>query len=177
MDTIIDSTVSLPPPEAQRPSSKRKIIFLIGGTVAALAITVLGYFALQWLQNGFEEANLAEKQLTILLELISDKRFEEAYELMSQKVREAQSREEFSEAISELEAQYSGFKDISQTGFEVEAKSGQPTVYNYSGITIYKDGDEGSIEAIMVKESGEWKIQYVYVEISEERLEKFQDNR
>lgn len=178
MDTIIHPTVPPFPPEIPQSKSKpTKIILLVGGIIVVFAATIFGYIALPGIRQGLQEADLAEKQLTLLLEFVSDKKFAEAYGLMSETVREAQSQEEFSNALLALEAPYSGFKSISQTGFQVEAKSGQPTTYNYSGIITYTDGDEGDIEATLVKENGEWKIHYVYVEISNERLEKFQGNQ
>lgn len=177
MDTNINPTIPLRPPEAKPSKSKRKIILLLAGIIIAFAAAIFGYFVLPWIQTGFREADLAEKQLILMLELVSDKKFEKAYGLMSQKVQEAQSQEEFSKALLELGAQYSEFKALAQTGFQAEVKSGQPTTYNYSGIITYTDGDEGDIEATLVKENGEWKIHYVYVEVSNERLEKFQNHQ
>lgn len=175
MDTIPNTTVPSPLPETP-PKSRLKILLLAGGVIVVLAAAVFGYVGFRGVQKGLKEANLAEKQLTLFLELVSDKKLEEAYGLTSEELRGAQSQEEFSNDLSTLEAQYSEFKSISQTGFFAEAKSGQPTTYEYSGIITYTDGDEGSVEATLVKEKGEWKIQYVYVEISNDRLEKFQSN-
>lgn len=173
MNITSTATAPSPLPEKPQPKSRRKVLLLGGAVVIILAAAIAAYFAFRGAQNVVKEADLAEEQLVFLLQLISDKKFEEAYALMSRKVQEAQPQEEFSVALSELEAHYSGFKNLSQAGFHVEKKSGQPTIYEYSGTVTYTDGDTGDIEATLVKEKGQWKIEYVYVEISAERLEKF----
>lgn len=168
----MNSTISPAAPDLQRPRSKSKIV-LWGGIAIVLAATGIGLFVFPKIQKGLQESRHAKTRLTQVLKLLSDKKFEEAYGLMSQKVHDAQTFSEFSKSLSELEAQYSEFQSLSQTGFRIVEKPGQPTAYYYSGTVTYVDGDTGDIEATIVKENGEWKVEYIYIAVDEERLVKF----
>ena len=62
---------------------------------------------------------------------------------------------------------------MSQTGFEISEETGEDTMYVYTGIVTYDNGDEGQLEAVLVKVNDEWKILSVDIVVEEERLDNF----
>jgi len=108
------------------------------------------------------------------LQDVSNNDLNTAYTLTSKQFRDATTMTDFSKAMPLLKAQFTGFKEQKQTGFSMEANAGQPTLYKYSGIITYTDGDQGELAAVLVKENSEWKILSINVNVSLKRGEKFQ---
>jgi len=154
----------------KKPRSKKKILLLILVPLLLICCGVMVYL----LSLGFSDSPQVQQKLTIFLQYLSNEEYDNAYALCSKDFKSQIPFSAFTKQMKLFKPQYTGFKSQEQTGFMVRANIGQPTVYEYSGAITYLDGDKGSLTAKLVKEDGEWKILYVSVNISAQRLEKFQ---
>ncbi|MBM3250892.1 MAG: hypothetical protein FJZ07_01490 [Candidatus Nealsonbacteria bacterium] len=176
MTNAVDKIVTSTPVQFQKPKSKLKKVLIVIGVIILLVAVLFGYFMFQ----GVKEGPIVERQVTLFLQYISDNNFEAAYDLTSSTLQNVQTFDEFKKVFSMLEAHYSGFNSQRKTGFKIEQMVGKPTLYHYSGLIEYTDGDQGNVRATLVKENDEWKIQTIHVNISIERFENSKiigDNR
>lgn len=156
----------------EKPKSKWKKILLIVGIIILLGFGVLGIFFFQ----GFKDAPEVKEKVTTFLQDVSSNNLEGAYSLTSSEFQKHTSREDFIKAMTFFKAQYSGFKEQNQTGFRIEANTLKPNLYRYTGEITYDDGDKGDLNATLIKENGEYKIQYINIVVDIKRGEKFQQN-
>lgn len=147
--------------QPDKPSSKSKIIIVlvIFGLFLLVGAGIFGFLIFK----GIEESSQAQLKLTSFLRHVSNNDLGSAYNLTSSEFKQVTTLENFEEEINLYKAQYSDFQKLEQTGFNIEAQTGRPTTYQYSGIIKYTDGDEGEVEAILIKEEGDYKVQYIYV--------------
>lgn len=148
--------------QSEKPRSKTKIIIIIVAVIGALLLLgagVLGFLIFQ----GVKDSSQVQQKVTSFLQYVSDSDLESAYKLTSDEFKQSTTFEDFNSETSLYKSQYSDFQKLDQTGFFIEAESGRPTTYKYSGTITYTEGDEGEVEAILIKEDGEYKIQYIYV--------------
>lgn len=159
---IVEKTV-VPTPSSltKKSNSKTKIIIIVTIVVALLIVGagVIGFLVFQ----GIQEASHVQQKITIFLKHTSKGDFESAYQLTSTEFKQTTTFVDFKSDITSLPGHYSDFENLEQTGFYIEAKSGQPTVYQFSGIITYINGDEGDVETTLIKEDGEYRIQNMYV--------------
>ena len=160
--------------QSPKPKSNLKKIFLIIGLLILLGVVGFGYLIFQ----GVKDAPRVGEKVTMFLEYASNDDLEGAYATTSTEFMKTTTKEDFVRAMSVFKAQYTGFKEQKQTGFSVETNTGKPTQYKYSGIITYTDGDKGEVTAVLVKENEVWKVYGISVNVTVERLEKFQqDNK
>lgn len=169
-DPILTQPLSSPLIEAPKPKTKPNKILLIIGILFLLGVVIIGYLLFQ----GVKDAPQVKAEVSNFMQLVSGGDLTNAYSLTSSGFKNSVSSEDFSSAMNSFKAQYSGFQDQKQTGFSVEANAGQPTIYKYSGIISYDDGDKGEVTAKLVKEDGKWKILYISVNVEVKRMQKFQ---
>lgn len=169
--TLPLSTIPASPPlPPSKSNSKWKKILLIIFGLFLLGGGLLGFLIYQ----GVKDAPQVQQEITTFLTTVSEGKYENAYSQTSSKFKEATSYEDFVKAMGLFKAQYSGFKEVSQTGFNIESNAGQPTVYSYSGTVMYDDGDQGQVAANLIKEDKEWKIISININVTIDRLEKFE---
>lgn len=156
--------------ELPKPKSKLKKILAI---MVVLFLFVASGFSYAMLQ-GTKDSPKVKANITSFLRYVSDNDLDSAYLLFSSKVKETIPKDDFIRTMNAFKAQYSGFESQEQTGFSIEKNVGQPTMFNYSGVITYDDGDKGNISAILVKDDGEWKIYNIEVSVGINRIEKFQ---
>lgn len=156
--------------QLEKPKSKWGNAIKIVGALLLLSLVLFGYLIFQ----GFKDAPEVQGRVTSFLQLASNGDLDRAYALTSKEFRAATTKEDFIDAMTLFEAQYSGFQNQQQTGFVVKANAGQPTLYEYSGIIYYIDGDQGDLEAVLVKEDDDYKILGITVNVDIKRLQKFQ---
>ena len=148
--------------QPEKPKSKTKIIIIIVaivGTLLLLGAGVVGFLIFQ----GVKDSSLVQQKVTSFLQYVSSSDLESAYKLTSDEFKQSTTFEDFNSETSLYKSQYSDFQKLDQTGFFIEAESGRPTTYKYSGTITYTEGDKGEVEAILIKEDGEYKLQYIYV--------------
>jgi uncharacterized protein HemX len=148
-----------PEPEVPKPKSKLKLILIVIAVLVFLGVVFFGFLLFQ----GVKDAPQVQYKVTSFMQNVSDGNLESAYGLASKEFKQTTSLTEFEKSVSLYKHQYSDFQKQDQTGFSVESQSGQPTLYQYTGIITYTDGDQGDIDATLVKEAGEYKIQYIEV--------------
>jgi hypothetical protein len=124
-----------------------------------LVVAFFGFLLFQ----GLKDAPQIQSKVTFFMQYVSKDNLNSAYDLTSKEFKKTYSLEEFENLISTFKYQYSDFEKQKQTGFTVESVSGQPTLYQYLGEITYTDGDKGGIDATLVKEEGEYKIQFIDV--------------
>jgi len=167
---IQTQSLSPPPVETAKPRSKPNKILLIIGILFLLGVAVVGYLMFQ----GIKDAPQVKAEVSSFMQLVSNGDLTNAYSLTSSQFKDSVSPEDFDSAMNSFKAQYSGFQDQKQTSFSVEAKTGQPTLYKYSGVVTYDNGDKGEVTAALVKEGGSWKILNIKVNIDVKRMQQFQ---
>jgi hypothetical protein len=69
----------------------------------------------------------------------------------------------------------SDLKKQESTGYTVTVFAGQPTRYQYTGVVTYLDGTTGTVQAMLIKDDSELRIQSINVNASTERLKVFQE--
>lgn len=158
--------------QPEKPNSKWKKIFLIVGIFILLGVGSLGFLIFQ----GFKDAPEVKQKVTTFLQYVSNNDLDGAYSLTSSEFQKVSPREDFTKAMNLFKAQYSGFKEQTQTGFRIEANTGEPTQYQYRGEITYSDEDKGEVNATLIKEGGEYKIRGIKVKVDIKRMEKFQQN-
>ena len=161
-------------PQLEKPKSKSKlkIVLIVIGVLVLLGVFSIGLLVFK----GVRDAPQVQQKVTFFLQNVSNNELETAYDLTSDEFKQSVTKEDFEKSMSLFKAQYSGFQKQEQVGFNVEATSGNPTLYQYSGVITYSNGDQGELEATLVKEEGEYKIQFIHVNVDLERLEKFQQS-
>ncbi len=149
------------PTQNERPKTKLKfkIILAIIGSLVLVVVVFFGFILFQ----GLKDAPQIKLKLTSFMRYVSEDNLEFAHNLTSKEFKRTYSLKEFEELISTYEYQYSDFENQKQTGFSVESVSGQPTLYQYLGEVTYTNGDKGDIDSTLVKEDGEFKIQFIDV--------------
>ena len=146
-------TISVEPEKPKKKSRLKKILLIIGGLVI-IAVILLGFL----LFKGVKDAPEVQSKVTSFMQNVSSGNYQSAYDLTSKEFKESTSMDEFTRAMSLFKAQYTEFQSQEQVGFHVEANAGQPTLYEYSAIVNYTDGDNGELIAILVKEDDDYKI-------------------
>lgn len=153
--------VPQPPAQKEQPKtkSKLKIVLAIIGTLVLLVVVFFGFILFQ----SLKDAPQIQKKVSSFMQYVSKDDFNSAYYLTSKEFKKTYTLGEFEKLVSTYNYQYSDFEKQKQTGFVVEAVSGQPTLYQYIGEITYTNGDKGSIDATFVKEEGAYKIQFIDV--------------
>jgi len=153
-----------------KPRSRIKKILLIIGIVIAVFAVVFGLLIFK----GFKDKPLVEAKVVEYMQLVSNQEFEKAYnDIASERFKAQITLEKFIEATELFEPQYSGFQKLEFASFSVRKNSGAPTIYEYSGIITYSNGDKGELSAFLEQENGEYKIDGINVKISPERAMLF----
>lgn len=170
-------TTSTLPGNPKRKSKLKKTLMVIGVLVIVVGIIIAGALLLSSLIfKGVKDSPEVQSKVTNFMEHVSSESYQSAYALTSKDFKEVTPMDNFTRALSLFEAQYSGFQSQEQVGFYIEANAGQLTTYQYSAVVTYDNGDVGELLAVLVKEDGEYKILSMEVNVSIDRLEKFQQN-
>lgn len=156
----------------KKTDKKWKILTLVGVAI----LLVIAFFGILFFQ-GIKDAPQIQQKITTFLQDASSGNYDAAYALMSKQLQGVLSLNDFEQTIKQNgNAQYSGFEEQKQTSFKVQTSAGQPNLYIYTGIITYTDGSQGEVYAQLVNESGDWKINDIKVNVSENRIKKFQPN-
>jgi len=158
------------PQEIKPKKSKLKKALIIIGVI----LLICGGFLGTLLIKGVKDAPEVGDKISSFMQHVSDRKYHDAYALTSNDFKEATPVSEFTRAMSIFKAQYTDFQFQEQAGFHIEANAGEPTLYEYTGIITYADGDQGELFAVLVEEGGEYKISYIEVNVPLDRIEKFQ---
>jgi hypothetical protein len=172
-ETVTVTPVSTQPPPQPNFDIPKKPKLTFKKILLIAILLIFGGLAFLFFQ-GVKEAPQVKAKVTNFMQLVSTNDFNSAYAQTSSLFKETISMNDFVNTMITFKAQYSGFKEQSQTGFSVEAKAGKPTQYKYSGVITYDDGDKGEVQAVLVKENGDWKFNSVKVNIDVKRIQKFQ---
>lgn len=169
--TVQPQTIN-PEPVIPKKKSRLKIVLLTIGGIIVLVAAILGFLIFR----GFKDSPIVQEKVTSFMQNVSSGNYDAAYALTSKEFKQTTSMESFTKAMSIFKAQYSEFQSQDQIGFNVEANAGQPTLYQYSAVVTYTDGETGKLIAVLVKEDGDYKILSVEVNVGIDRIEKFQQN-
>jgi hypothetical protein len=147
--------------EETPPKPKLRIRSWVIAVVAGLLIgACVGGIAYVFLQ-GFEESGEAKAELTTFLERISTGDVRGAYDQLTDETKLAIRFEDF--ARTPQEPQFSGFAKLKTVGWNINLQTGADTTLLYNGVITYQQGDQGELEAQLVKQSGVWKISSITV--------------
>jgi hypothetical protein len=171
----VSPTISVQPQVYQQPNidppkkkSILKKILIIIGILFLLGVAYFGYLMFQ----GFSNGPKVKAAIISFLQATSNNEIDKAYSLTTSSFREKISKADFTKSTIDFKAQNTGFKDLEETGFNINAYPDH-LQYVFSGIITYDDGEKGKVVAILVKEKGEWKIFNIDIGVSVERMKKF----
>lgn len=168
-DPLQSQTFTTVHPEPKKRSLLKKILIFIVSLIILIAI-VAGFFIFK----GFKDAPQVQDKVTSFMEYASLEKYSDAYSLTSKAFKNMTSLDDFTRILSLYKAQYSGFQSQEQSGFYIQSNTGQPVQYQYTGDITYSGGDLGVVKAVLIKEGGEYKISSIFVTVSIDRAEKFQ---
>lgn len=146
----------------------KKIVITLGIVV----VIVVGLVSFQ-LYRGYNNLDRVEKTVTNFLLFASANDIDEAYLLTSKQFKKDVSKQDLEELFAYTQAQYTGIIGVKRTGFKISSDTSGSTLYQYVGIVMYDDGDEGEMVAVLQEEGGEWKILQIQVNATLERVKKF----
>lgn len=149
-----------PPPSQYQAGKKRgmgrgaKIAIIVGLVVILLVIGVIAVGVLVFWKAISGPADTANA----FVEAINDGNLSEAYDLFSTEAKREESRRSFDE---KMEVFKGGIASWNTTSINVE--NNRATV---EMDLEDKEGDDGSMEINLVKESGEWKVYNFYIDVN-----------
>jgi hypothetical protein len=163
MDNQQTQINSVPAGIGAKPKGKFKKVLIGLGVLIIILIASFGFLAIK----GLKDRPIVEGVITEYMQLVSNGNFEDAYNnLTSSQLKSALSFDEFEKTTNLFKAQYSGFNKLEFKGFKITTNTSSPTIYSYSGIVTYANGNTGDLIANLVKEDGKYKIAGINIDIS-----------
>lgn len=146
-------------------SRLKKALLIIG----AIILVIVLWFA-QLAYKGFKERAIAEPLVTEFIQMISTGNLDAAYnDYSAKRMRDEITFEQFKELATVMPCLYSGFQRLELPGFRVYQGT-EGTIYTYSGLIYYSNGDQGQLDASLEKENGNFKIIGTHINITPERF-------
>ena len=99
--------------------------------------------------------------VTKFIDYVTQKDYQNAYNLYSPVAKKQLTIEQFNKAVETFGPMYVGIQRVSQTGYNYHV--GENTTFIYRGETFYSDGSKGSVEATFVKDGGNWGLYYIKI--------------
>lgn len=164
-------------PQGKKQKNKKVIACISGCLLLIILIMVgagFGFFSLGKVM--FEGSKEASRNITNYLELISSNNISDAYDLTSKDFKKEFPEQKFSEMMSsyEYEPRFKHFKSQRLTSIKIN-QTNDKKIYIYSGEITYDDGDKGQLNATLIREGDEAKIQEIDVKVGWERTKKFRN--
>jgi hypothetical protein len=97
-----------------------------------------------------------------------------AYQLFSQEARREMGQSEFTGPLEgPLFALFDGYEDLDIGSWQINYYFPEGKTVELTGYISYRENVEGSYEAILVEEDGQWKIHWFYVSVAPEKINDF----
>jgi uncharacterized membrane protein len=187
-------SVEMPVPTPTIPPKKsRRTPLLIGGLIVLLVAVlclcmglccVLVYFCSSTLGGSIAQRGEVAKVVDAYMRAMADKDLDRAYALFSSRAQKQAPRSAFEDMLTGANfAVFDGYEAVEvqmlTTGpkFNTNPNAPQGQVTQTSGTVTYAGGYEGSFQAILEQENGEWKLYYIKVVVPPKKLEEYLKNK
>jgi len=141
----------------EKPGTSKKALFMglaVGVMVFAACGGAVAYAFLQ-VTNEVGEGKAA---MTAVLRGIADRDYARAYGHFSEELKAETSLEQFRQLMAQQQSAYTGFSGLKTEAWDIEVATGAKSRMNYAATVRYTDGTEATMEAILRREGGAWKV-------------------
>jgi hypothetical protein len=152
-------------PEAawQKPGTSKRALF-IGLAVGVMVFAACGGAIAYGFLQATNEVGEGKAVMTAVLRGIADRDYATAYGHFSEELRAEASLAEFERLMAPQQSAYTGFSSLKTQGWHIQVTSGAKSQMNYAATIRYTDGSEAAMEAVLLRESGVWKVRLFHLD-------------